>query len=40
MKKTSLGTLPGVLIIIAPFEISTRIQHKIITIVGGTLFAL
>jgi len=40
MKKTSPGTLPGVLIIIAVFEISTKIQHKINKIVSGTIFAL
>lgn len=40
MKKTSLDALRGVPTIIAVFEISTRIQHKIITIASGTLLAI
>lgn len=40
MKKTSPVALRGVPAIIAVFEISTKIQHKINKIVGGTIFAL
>ena len=40
MKKTSSCALRDVSTIIAAFEISTRIQHEIITIAGGTLLAV